>query len=861
MSENPIKWHLKVLSLFCKPEYLEEIEGDIMERFDKRPSKWLLLFEILKLVRKPLLKDLGGTYRLNRYGILRNQLITSIRFLKREKAFALMNVTGLSIAIACCLFIFLWLSDELQFNSHFDDGDRVCNVLNAEKQTNGEIKTHRSATFALKTIFDEHYPIIESSTALSRGNWMAFQVGEDLVEWAGVDATPEVFDLFEIDFLQGGFQDMFENVNTIVISENVAESYFGKSWKHENIIGTFMENDQEETFELVGVFKSQPNRTTIRFDFVVPFAHLLQKRPWLKSWKNNTSRLFVKLQEGVSLAEANTVLQDAFDDYRVGTFQTSRDVFLQPYEDMYLYNRYEHGTITGGRIDYVKLLSVTAILVLILASINFMNLTTARASKRAKETGVRKVIGASKRNIRRHFQLESILMTLLSVFLAGIVVVLLFCQFEQLTRKDFDLSQYSWKSALFVLAFILAQGFFTGLYPSFFLSSFSSISLLKSGSFLPKKQQGIRKLLVLFQFVITLIMIIGALTVYQQVTYIQQKNIGLNRSNLIRTFSYDMDPDREYEAFKTDLLNRPGIAGVTIVDQLLIDVKNSTSGITWEGKDPSDVLEFHFMQANPDFLPTMEIEIKEGRNFDWALQSDTNSYLINETAQELMRLVDPIGKKLAFVHHEGPIVGVMKDFHNASLHSAIEPMIIRNRMKDSWMVLARTKAGMHKEAILSLEEVFRTYNNPDRSFWYRFVDDIFNAEYRSELLVQKLSWYFTLVSIVISLLGLISLVAYQVERKTKEVGIRKILGATAMSIFRMLSRDYVLLLIVATIVAFPLGYYLMTDWLNGFVYRITLDWKAFAFAGLCTLFSALVIISLLTRKVAQSNPVESLRDE
>ncbi len=861
MIKNPTKWYFKVLSLFCKPEYLEEIEGDILERFEKRPSKWLLMFEILKLIRKPLMKDLGGTYRLNRYGMLKNQLTTSLRFMKREKAFVLMNVTGLSIAMACCLFIFLWLSDELQYNAHLESGNRVCTVLNAEIQTNGEIKTHRTVSFALKAVLEEHYPIIESSATLSRGNWMAFQVGEDLVEWAGVDATPDVFSLFEIDFLLGGSRQMFENAQGIAISENVAESYFGKDWRKENIIGTFMENDQRETFELVGVYKNQPKRTTVKFDFVVPFANLVNKRPWLESWKNNTSKVFVKLKDGVDVTEADLILREAINDNRVGEFQTTRALFLQPFKDMYLYNRYENGLITGGRIDYVRLLSVAALLVLILASINFMNLTTARASKRAKETGVRKVVGASGASIRRQFQLESILMTLFSVFLALVIALSLFSQFEQLTGKDFDLSQYSWKSVSLVLAFVLVQGIFTGLYPSFFLSSFSSISLLKTGSFLPKKQQGVRKLLVGFQFTITLIMVVGALTVYQQVTYIQHKNIGLNRSNLIRTYSYDMDPDREYETYKSDLLSKPGIADVTLVDQLLIDVKNSTSRITWEGKEATEGLEFHYMQANPDFIPTMEIVLKSGRNFDWALQSDTNSYLINETAQELMGLDDPIGKKLAFVHHEGPIVGVMKDFHNASLHSAIEPMIIRNRMKDSWMVLARSKPDMQKEAILSLEEVFRTYNNPDRSFWYRFVDDIFNSKYRSELLVKQLSWYFTIVSIVISLLGLVSLVAYHVERKTKEVGIRKILGASAMHIFRMLSRDYTLLLFGAILVAFPIGYFIMTDWLNGFVYRITLDWRAFAFAGSCTLLAALVIISLLTKKVAQSNPVESLRDE
>ncbi|MEL6559580.1 MAG: FtsX-like permease family protein [Bacteroidota bacterium] len=850
-----------MLRLFCKPEYLEEIEGDLLERFESNPSFWKFTIEIIKLIRLNLIKDFGGTFRMNRYGMFKNQMRSSIRFIKREKAFTLMNVTGMSVAITCSFFILIWLADELKYNAHLESEDRVCNVLSSEKQANGEVKTYRTSTFALKAVLDENYPIIESSTVLSRGNWMAFQVGENLVEWAGVDATPEVFDLFEIDFLKGDFEEMFENSNALAISETVAEVYFGKDWINLNVVGTFMENDQGETFKLVGVYEDMPRRSTVQFDFVVPFSHFLKKRPFVKRWKNNTSKIFIKLKENISIAEASFNLKEVINDHRIGKFQNSREVFLQPYEDMFLYNKYENGKITGGRIDYVRLLSVTAILILILASINFMNLTTARATKRARETGVRKVLGASKGSIRIQFQMESILITFLSVCLALILVILLFSQFEQLTKKEFDISWYSPNSILFIIIFILIQGSLAGIYPSFFLSSFKSISLLKPGNMLPSKQNNFRNALVVFQFVTTFVMIIGALTVYQQVSYIQHKNIGLNRSNLIRTYTYDMDPLQEYKDYKEHLLSKPGIENVTMVDQLLIDVKHATSSVIWEGKGPWEKVEFRYMQVNPDFIPTMEIEMKEGRNFDWQLQSDTSNYIINETAQELMGLTDPIGKKIGFTHHHGKIVGVMKDFHNASLHSAIEPMIIRNRMQDSWMILARSKPGMQKEAITSLEEAFRTYNNPDRAFWFRFVDDIFNAKYQSELLVKKLSFYFTIVSIGISLLGLISLVAYNVERKTKEVGIRKILGASILSIFKLLSADYIRLLMVATIIAYPIAYFIMSDWLDGFAYRISLDWRSFAFSGFCVLFLALMIVGLLTKKVANANPVNSLRDE
>lgn len=861
MSEEKIKWQLKLLRLFCRPEYLEEIEGEFLERYHQKKSRWWLTLELIKLIHPRLIKKFEGAHHLNHYGIAKNQLITSLRFLARERAFTVMNIVGLSTGMVCCLFIYLWLNDELKWNAHLADGDRVCTIMNREIQTNGDINTHPYSPYRLKEVLDENFPIIESSAVLSKGNWMAFQVGEELVEWQGVDATPEIFSLFELTFLKGGFEPQYDNPSALVISSRLAEVHFGNDWQNKNVIGTFMENDQGETFELVGIYENLPRHTTVRFEFVVPFYNLLKKRRWLKSWGINASRLFVKMKSEVNLEQADTLLQQAINDHRVGDFQTSREIFLQPYEDMYLYNRFENGQIAGGRIDYVRLLSITAILVLLLATINFMNLTTARATKRFKETGVRKVLGASSGYIRFQFQMESFLMTILSLGFALILIVLLFPQFEDISHKSFDLSGYSWKSALYLGAFALVQGTIAGIYPSLFISSFKSISLLKNAHTGVKSKVSFGKILVVFQFIITMVMIVGSLTVHQQVSFIQNKNIGLDRSNLIRTFSYDMDPITEYQSFKADLLSKPGIEQVTMVDNLLIEVKDVTSHVTWDGKDHTDELEFFFMQANPDFIPTMKIEVKAGRNFDWALQSDTNNFLINETAQALMNMPDAVGKKIAIGKLKGTIVGVVHDFHNASLHSPIEPLIIVNQMSDSWMILARHRPGMEKEALVSLEEAFRTYNNPDRAFWYRFLDDMFDAKYRSEQMVKELSYYFTFVSIVISLIGLIAMVAYNTERRAKEVGIRKVLGATWVSILGLLSSNYIRLMLLSMIIAFPISYFIVDSWLEGFAYRIDHDWQVFALSGVGLLILVVTVVGLQTHKVANANPVNILKDE
>ncbi len=860
---QPPKLARRLLQCFLKEELLEEVEGDLEERYTAdldRETGWRAQLgywlQVLDYCRPFAVKNVQ---RMSYLLLVRNYFKVALRLFVKEKAFSMVNTLGLALGIACSFFIYLWVQDEVRYNRFLQSDGQVCAILNKETQTNGEIHTYPMTAYPLKAVLEEEYPVVEGVTVLSNGNWMAFRVGEDLIEWTGVDASPDVFSLFEIPFVKGAPDQMFESANALAISESMAETYFGKDWKQQDVVGTLMTNDEKESFQLAGVYQALPKHSTVQFDFVVPFANRLKKRKNLVSWDNSSNRMFVKLQGGVGLADANMLLENAINDHREGDFLTSREVLLQPFEDLYLHNMYENGAIAGGRIDYVRLLSVAALLLLVLPSINFMNLTTARATRRAKETGVRKVMGALRHQLSIQFLLESVLVTLVAVMVALLLVFLWFSQFEELTGKEYEV-MISWWQGFLVIAFVVVQGTLSGFYPALFMASMKTIASLKAGNCLPPKHGGFRKALVVFQFVITLIIIVGAIAVYQQVAYIRTKNIGLDRANLLRTYSYDMDPTTDYPTYKAELLREPSIESVTIVNQLLIDMRNATSGVTWEGKPDKDELEFYHMDANPDFVPTMRLELMEGRNFDWRIQSDTNNYLINETAMRKMGIEDPVGKGLDMWGVKGKIIGVVKDFHHASLHSPIQPIILRNKMRYSWMVLVRYQPGMAEEAIASLQKIFEAYN-PSRTFWCRFVDELYESQYKNELLIQQLSGYFTVISIVISLVGLFALVAYHTERRSKEVGIRKVLGASIAHIWALLSTEYVVLLTVAMLVAFPIGYLLMSRWLSGFAYRVALGWWWFALAGVAAFILALAIVALRTTRLATANPVRFLRDE
>ncbi len=861
---QPPKLPLRFFRWFCHPDFREDIEGDLFERFEERvkrtgikKAKWLFVLDILLLFRSGLIRGLSGNHRLNHYGMFKNYLTVAFRIFKREKAFTFINVIGLALGITCSLSIYLWVHDELKYNQ-FIQNDRVCYV-HARFFDSGNIHQGWSTPYSLQKVLQEKYSVIEKAASVRWTNPILWKKAEDNIEIYGVFASPEIFEVFEFSFLQGGFRPLFDQPESIVISETFASRYYGPEWNEKPIVGEILTNKEGENFKVVGVIRDLPEHSTLELDFVIPYQQLLKSRPWLAQWGNYSNPMYVRISDNVSIEEANNAIANAIVDNRPDE-PTTEEIFLQPFRSLYLYNNYENGQVAGGRIEYIRILSMAAILILVIASINFMNLSIARSSRRIKETGIRKVLGALKTGLRYQVLTESILIALFGLIVSVLFTLLLIPQLNELTGKSITLDLTNPLVYIVPLLFALILGTMSGLYPAFYISSFNTVKSIKGAIPQNHRNSLASKGLVIFQFMVTIFMITATITVYQQISYIQSKNIGLDRVNLIKTYMYDMDPMTDFKLYRNKLLQMPGIAGVTATSTTLLNVTNSTSDPIWTDKGEDEQISFDIVITDPDFLPVTKISLKEGRNFDPNIRSDTSSLIINEVAARVMRMENPIGQTIEFWEGKGKVIGVINDFHNHSLHSSIKPTIIVNYPEDTYLIYIRSKPGETSEALASMQTVHEEFS-PERTLYYNFVDDLFNEQYKTELVVKDLALYFTILATVISSLGLLGLVAYSTNRRTKEIGIRKVLGATLLNILRLLSTEFMRLVLVAIGIALPLAYHLMGNWLQNFEFRIELSWWLFVLAAIFTIILSLVTLGSQALKAALANPVNSLRNE
>ncbi|GAA3555693.1 ABC transporter permease [Snuella lapsa] len=791
--------------------------------------------------------------------MIRNYFKIAFRLFKKEKRTTLVNIFGMALGISCSILIYLWVQDELRYNDFVKKGDRVCYAMTNHPMMGGDIKTWSTTPQPLKAVLEEKYPVIDKVALLSWEPPTNFKKDDGFLQQNGNYASPEIFDIFQFPFTKGNHKALYNEPKTIVISERFANRYFGENWNTIDVIGELITTDNKDTYKLVGVFKDLPKHSTLQFDFIIPFAEKLNKNPWLNHWGNFQNQMYIQIVDGITVEEANNRIKNAIIDNRPDE-GTTEELFLQPFSDTYLYSNFEGGKVAGGRIEYVRILSVAAILILLLASINFMNLSTARAGKRSKETGVRKVLGALKSNLRVQFLIESVLITGFGFILSMGIVSVLLPEFNALTEKDIELTFFTPKFILFLLGFIFLLGLASGMYPAFYLSALKPTRSLKGVFSHNKNEAFFRKALMIFQFVITIVMIIGATSVYKQVSYIQNKNIGFDRENLVEVTMGDIDPAGNYQAYREELLKKPGILGVTPINQNILDVSNTTSDPEWDGKDFNEITSFTIMCTDPDFLSITGIKLKAGRNFNRSIATDTANFIINTAAQKVMRLKDPIGERLGFWDREGKIIGVIEDVHINSLHVPIEPFIIRYDLPMTYKMLVRIEANKTTQALTSLKALHDKFN-PGKTFNYSFVSDMYRGQYKSELLVKDMVFYFAIVAILISCLGLLSLIAYTTSQRAKEMSIRKVLGASITTILRLLSKEFLLLIILSMVIAVPIAYYFIDGWLQNFAYRITLNWLLFIIASVVTIVIASFIIGIQVLKAANANPIKSLKTE
>lgn len=787
--------------------------------------------------------------------MLNNYLKTALRYLLRYKAYSLINILGLSVGLAVSLLILLWVQDEKQMDQFHAEGARLFRLLSNIPSGDGSLDTWERAPYPLLEYLPANYPEIEDIAAFDPTNKKNFVLEGKAYLEDGLYASEGFFRLFSFPLLEGGPEGIFSAPNSAAVSEELAAKLFGNSWRGQAIGKTVDING--EPYKVAGVFANVPRRSSIGFDFVLDIRELHQNDANGFPWGNFDSQIAIKAREGVSAEALSRKIADAVA--RNNEYASGVGLFLQPFGRKYLHGQFENGQEAGGRIEYVRLFGLAAIFLLVIASINFMNLATARASRRAKEVGVRKTVGAGKEALVAQFMAEAAVITTISIAAALLLGELLLPYFHEASGKGLAFSYSSPAFWALVLGIGAGTAILAGSYPAFFLSSFRVANVFKGQLSQHFGGASLRKVLVVFQFFLSALLVAGALAVQLQVSFIKTKHLGLDKDNVLY-FRSPPGAEGKLEAFRSELLGIPGIEELTFTSSDPLAVGAQTGDPKWEGMAPGGGLLFRVLITDHNFLETMRIPLAAGRNFSSLHHADSVSYLINETAARAMNLQDPIGKRLEFWGTGGPVVGVVKDFHINSLHEAIGPLIIAHSPENTGLAMLRIDPKRTEAVIGGARGVFEKFSEGS-PFRYDFLDERYMQMYQAEQRTGALSGWFAAVAMFISCLGLLGLSAFIAEQKTKEIGIRKILGASVASIVAMLSRDFLRLVLASLAIALPLSWYLVNNWLGKFAYHAKLSWWVFALAGVVSIALALLTVGLQSLKAALANPVDSLHSE
>ena len=785
--------------------------------------------------------------------MIQHNLLIIYRNFKRFKSSFFINLIGLSVGLSCALLIYLWVMDEWNINKFHEKDTQLFQVMQRWQFTES-IEIGSSTPWMLAETLADEMPEIEFAATVSMHNWFpkfTLSAGDKNVKAIGQYASKDYFNIFSYHLMDGNKDQVLSDKNSIVLSEELAIKLFNTT---ENLIGKPLKFQHDKQYFVSGIFKNIPPNSSVQFDFVLSYEILTDLHPQNLNWKNSGPLTYVILKTGTNLSQFNDKIAGLIKTKSKDSYRT---LFLRPYSEGYLYGEYENGVQAGGRIEYVQQFSIIAIFILIIACINFMNLSTAKASRRMKEVGIKKAIGASRKSLVFQYLGESMLMAFLSLIIAILIVVLLLPQFNNITGKQLTLRL----DANLILSFLgitLFTGLISGSYPALYLSGFNPATVLKGklNSSLP--ELWLRKGLVVFQFTLSVILISAVLIVYKQIEFIQSKNPAYNKDNIIY-FPREGKVIENLETFLTEAKSIPGIVTVSSIGQSMVGGGNTTY-IDWKGKNPNDITPFAVRPVNYGISEMLDIKLKEGRTFSRNFGTDTSKIIFNEAAIEAMGLKDPIGKVINLWDKKMQIVGVVKNFHFESLHSNVEPMFFILKPENTENIIAKIEAGKERETIDKLQQFYKKYN-PGFSLDYKFLDGDYQAQYISEKRVSDLSRYFAGLAIFISCLGLFGLAAFTAERRSKEIGIRKVLGSGVFNIIYLLTGDFTKPVFVSIVIAFPLSYLITKQWLDNFAYRIELQVWYFIGAGLLALIIAWLTVSMQAVKAAVANPVKSLRTE
>jgi putative ABC transport system permease protein len=792
--------------------------------------------------------------------MLQHNLLLIFRNFKRFKSTFFINLIGLSTGLACTLLIYLWVNDELNVDKFHEKDNRLFQVMENAKEADG-IKTKPSTPDLLGETMIKEIPEIEYAVSVTPGKWFGkFTLTADEINTKGTGqyASKDFFNAFSYPLLRGDKNQVLADKNAIVLSEDLAIKIFKST---NSVIGKTLECQLlgfKEPMIVSGIFKRIPTNSTEQFDFVLSFEawkDLSAKVGRRIGWSNHGPSTYLVLNPETNIEAFNKKIAGFLKSKDEGS---NTDLMAVPYSGQYLHGTYQNGVQAGGRIEYVKLFSIIALFILGIACINFMNLSTAKASRRVKEVGIKKAIGASRKALVAHYLSESISMAFLSLTLAIILVELFLPQFNLITGKQLFLSA-SPSFILSVLGITLLTGLIAGSYPALYLSGFNPAAVLKGKLNISLGELFARKGLVIFQFTLSVILIVSVLVVYKQIEFVQTKNLGYDKDHIIYFDKEGKVADNQ-ETFFSEVKNIPGVVNVSGIATTLMGHQSGTTGLTWEGKNPDEVVGFESVTLNYDMIETLGVTMLAGRTFSRDFKTDDKNIIFNEAALAVMGISDPLGKTVNLWGETRTIIGVAKDFHFESLHETVKPLFFIVDPSRTLKIMAKIEAGKEKETIERLEKLYAKFN-PGYTFAYQFLDQDYQAQYSSEKRIAVLSKYFAGLAILISCLGLFGLAAFTAERRIKEIGIRKILGSSEFGIVYLLSSDFTKIVIAAIVIALPISYFITTQWLGNFAFKIELQWWYFIGAGFLALMIAWLTVGSQALKAAKADPVKSLRSE
>lgn len=789
--------------------------------------------------------------------MLLNYLKIALRNLQRNFTYSFINIFGLSIGIACSILIMLWIADEYQFDRFHEKRDNLYKVM-MNQTFSGRIGSQIAMPYPLKDALPEYSSKIKHTVITNWGEGFLLTADENKITKVGLAVSEDFLKIFTFPLMQGDVNTALNEQNSIVLTESVAKALFG----NEDPLSKLVKIDNNQELKVTGVMRDFPDQTTFsNYHYLIPFSFYESIQPWVRNsrerWDNNSFQLYVELERGSTQEEVTASIKDIVKKNSADTL-TQPQVFLHPVSDLRLYSKFENGKATGGMIEYVRLFGAIAIFVLLIACINFMNLATARSEKRAREVGIRKSIGSRKKELVAQFLGESLLITTFAFFVALVLVELSLPMYNTLVNKNLLIdytNPYLWTGAV---ALILVTGTLAGSYPAFYLSSFQPVKVLKGKIQTGKHVSLPRKILVTLQFGFSIFLIIGTIVIYQQIMHVKDREIGFDRENLMMVWT-NTELSDSYETIKNELIASGAVKHVTKSNSPVTSIF-ANNIVEWPGMEPGTRVVFSTIATEYDYVKTMGIKLLEGRDFSKEFNDSTN-VIINQAAVDVMGLTEPIGSKVNMWGGEFTIVGVTENVIMNSPYEPVAPMVVVFDPEwTSTITLRLEKTSDLSGAINKVEDVFKRLN-PTYPFAYRFADAEFDKKFSSINLVGNLAKVFAALALIITALGLFGLAAFTAEQRSKEVSIRKVLGASVTGLVLMISKDFARLVIFSFVLFAPLAGWFLTGFLEEYPYRITIPWWIYPLAGFSALLVALLIVSTQALRAAVNNPVNSLRNE